>query len=406
MLSLSRFYPVLHQNLIKPFNGRSFYFSPFGTYDNVNLLIDNFDRPTEYHSIVFPSRKFDYFHCYFLDQEPFYPSTESVFDLTTNPTHKFLGPNRITVIAHSEKSDIIHDFSKKEGYYNWYYFFHGFAALDWYRDFEYVPPNCFDRFDKVFICYNHLISKYRSYRLHLVSNLISGDLVKFGHVSLQLQDVLGTWKQEIESKESLLSNKARVKIYQVLKNVNQPLVINDQTPVGSLSADVMLDELTSALWHIVTETIYFQPKLHLTEKIFKPIVAKRPFMLVAAPGNLAYLKSYGFRTFDQWIDESYDLEQDHYIRIEKITAEITRLCSMSRPQLEQMHKEMKEVLEYNFDHFYGNFKTIIAEELVGNFEHVLCRINNGRVPNNHSSYHRRYELSAEYLQGVKQRLAR
>ena len=79
---------------------------------------------------------------------------------------------------------------------------------------------------------------------------------------------------------------------------------------------------------------------------------------------------------------------------------------MSRPQLEQMHKEMKEVLEYNFDHFYGNFKTIIADELVGNFEHVLCRINNGRVPNNHSSYHRRYELSTEYLQGVKQRLAR
>ena len=37
--------------------------------------------------------------------------------------------------------------------------------------------------------------------------------------------------------------------------------------------------------------------MHLTEKIFKPIVNKQPFMLLAAPDNLAYLKSYGFKTY-------------------------------------------------------------------------------------------------------------
>ena len=162
--------------------------------------------------------------------------------------------------------------------------------------------------------------------------------------------------------------------------------------------------MTSAFWHVVTETVYFLPKLHLTEKVFKPIVAQRPFILVAAPGNLAYLKSYGFKTFDRWIDESYDQEEDHYVRIEKITREIEKLCALSKTELDTMYNEMKDILVYNYDHFYGEFKTIIVNELVDNFEGILMQFNNGRQPGNHSKYHYRYELSREYLAEVKQRL--
>jgi len=182
------------------------------------------------------------------------------------------------------------------------------------------------------------------------------------------------------------------------------LIIDTETPSGALSADVNFDSLTSALFHVVTETVFFQDKLHLTEKVFKPIVSKRPFLLVAAPGNLAYLKRYGFRTFDRWIDESYDAEPDHYVRIEKITFEIAKLCAMPGPVLKQMHAEMQEVLEYNFQHFYTTFKDLIVDELVDNFEHILCQINNGRQPNNHSRYHQRFELPAGYLDQVKTRL--
>jgi hypothetical protein len=212
------------------------------------------------------------------------------------------------------------------------------------------------------------------------------------------------WKETIEDPKNPLDNRARIKIYKALTDVTEPLTIDTSIPDGSLSAKVNFNDLTSALFHVVTETIYFDKKLHLTEKIFKPIIAQRPFLLVAAPGNLAYLKSYGFKTFDRWIDESYDNEPDHYIRIEKITAELARLCAMGPSALEQMHLEMQEVLEYNFNHFYTTFKDIIVDELVDNFEHILCQINNGRIPNNHSGYHRRYELSPEYLLEVKTRL--
>jgi hypothetical protein len=312
--------------------------------------------------------------------------------------------NQFSIIANSEKSEILDSYLKFKNCYNWYYFYHGFAALYWYRDFRYVNPKIFDQYEKVFICYNHLISNYRSYRLHLVSNLVEQDLTKHGHVSFFLKDQHNTWQETVNDPYCLLDSRARGKIKTVLKDVTDPLIIDTDNPNGAMSATVNIDQLTSALWHIVTETIFFHPKLHLTEKIFKPIVAQRPFILAGAPGNLAYLKSYGFRTFDCWIDESYDDETDHYLRIEKITAEIGKLCALPKTELKNMHEEMKETLRYNYDHFYGEFKNIIVDELVDNFEHILRRINHGREPDNHSRFHTRYELPPGHLDAVKRRL--
>jgi hypothetical protein len=403
MFSLDRFYNILHDNLVSKFtNGKSVYFYPFGTYQQQNFLnnkIDSLDPGFGNYSQQWRVQK-SWMHCYFFDQEPYYDYTLPIIQKSQLQPEHFIGPSRINLLANSEHSELKHSFVKSSGYYDWYYFYHGFAALDWYRDFQYFEPESFNRFDKVFICYNHLTSKYRSYRLHLVSNLIEQDLVKLGSVSL----FHNGWQKTIEDPENPLDNRARVKVYKQLRHISDPLVIDTETPNGTLSAGVNFDSLTSALFHIVTETVYFQDKLHLTEKVFKPIVSKRPFFLVAAPGNLAYLKRYGFRTFDRWIDESYDTEPDHYVRIEKITFEIAKLCAMSPTLLKQMHTEMQEVLEYNFNHFYTTFKDLIVDELVDNFEHVLCQINNGRQPGNHSCYHQRFELPVGYLEQVKTRL--
>ena len=414
MFSLDRFYNILHNNLIFPLkNGMSFYFYPFGTYQ-VFLVLSDTEHGQTYRTDDYTRigirKSLDqtkaFTHCYFFDQEPLYQFTKQIVIDSEVAAGQPIWNNgrRYRLFANSEKSEFKHQFLKERDYYDWYYFFHGFAALDWYRDFQYIRQDSFNQFDKVFICYNHLISKYRSYRLHLVSNLIAQDLTKHGYVSFFLRDEHGTWKDVIEDSTIPLDNRARVHIHNVLKDISEPLIIDTKDTTGSMSATVDIKQLTSALWHIVTETVYFLPKLHLTEKIFKPIVAKRPFILVASPGNLAYLKSYGFKTFDRWIDESYDLEEDHYIRIEKITAEIAKLCALSPVALKQMHMEMQEVLEYNFQHFYGNFKKLIVNELVDNFNGIIGRINNGREPNNHSRFHQRIDFPAGYLEEVKNRL--
>ena len=421
MFSLDKFYNILHNNLISKLcaNNQTQYFYPFGTYDNVGTITDksnyNLFRPMDANTWLLRSKKV---FCYFLDQEPIDKNTPAIGGTTEfpkpshwggpNPDPAIItpGPANLIIFATSEKSDLKNELLKSKDYqcYDWYYFYHGFAALDWFRDLNYVEPSLFEDFDKVFISYNNLISNLRSYRLHLVSNLLEHDLVQHGLVSLRLEDNLGTWKTVISDRHSLLDKRAKLKIVKQIPKLSSPLTIDTNNMHGGLSADIDLTSATRALWHIVTETVYFLPKLHLTEKVFKPIAVKRPFILAAAPGNLAYLKSYGFKTFDRWIDESYDQELDHYIRIEKITAEIQRLCAMSPAQLKAMHEEMRETLEYNYNHFFGEFKEIIVNELVDNFEGVLMQFNNGRQPNNHSRYHQRFDFQEGYLEEVKQRL--
>ena len=131
----------------------------------------------------------------------------------------------------------------------------------------------------------------------------------------------------------------------------------------------------SAFVHLVTETIYYSKKLHLTEKIFRPIAVYRPFILAGAAGNLAYLKRYGFQTFNAWWDESYDQETDNEQRLIKIANIVEHLSTLSMADLQDMYQEMLPVLEHNFQHFYGKFKQIIVTEMLDNYTQMLDQYN-------------------------------
>ena len=50
--------------------------------------------------------------------------------------------------------------------------------------------------------------------------------------------------------------------------------------------------------------------IFLTEKIYKPIGFYHPFLLLGSPYSLATLKEWGFVTFDNIFDESYDIIED------------------------------------------------------------------------------------------------
>ena len=368
MFSIESFYYVLYTNLLEPLNINGKYFYPFGSTDVDNRV-----------KIVKSDQGARVMHdCIFYDQEPIFNKTLDKL-IASN---EFTSRKKINILANSEYSEVKRSICKDNQLLDWYYFYHGFAALDWYRDYQYYSEvEC--QYTKVFMSLNRLVTNDRSYRLALVSLFLEKNLIDKGVVSLHLNDQgWGDWKAELTSADTKLSP---YQIELITKHVGQlsgSIIADTDQPRGSLSADSGPPQLKfnqSALWHVVSETVFYYDKLHLTEKIFKPIVSKRPFILVAAPGNLAYLKSYGFRTFDRWIDESYDNEKDHQTRLEKIATEIEKLCNLSPADLKKMHQEMREILEFNFNHFYGEFKTIIVRELLDNFKGIAGQWNNGRV---------------------------
>lgn len=351
MFSLDNFYNIIYANLLESATNRMVYFVRFNPDFRVEdlMLKSHCDRP----DTIFV----------FLDQEPF-----SAKFLTQMIEFHKSNANYIPkiIIANSEQSQEKADSLSQYNFGDWYYFFHGFAALEWYRDYQFFPK-VENQFTKVFISLNHLMTKDRSYRLNLVTNYIEQDIVSQGVVSLPLSDVNGTIKGELFDPSSKLSADAKKLILKNVYNLSEPLVADTLYPNGQMSAKLDIELQQTALWNVVSETVFYHNKLHLTEKTFKPIVARRPFILVAAPGNLAYLKSYGFKTFDRWIDESYDTIEDPDLRIQAITQELKKLCTLSESELQIMYQEMQEVLDYNFNHLYGKFKEIIVAEMLENF---------------------------------------
>jgi hypothetical protein len=101
---------------------------------------------------------------------------------------------------------------------------------------------------------------------------------------------------------------------------------------------------------------------------------KQPFMLLAASGNLAYLKSYGFKTFDGIIDETYDSIQDNDQRIEAVVKQLAWYCSLSAEEKSAVIEAIASIVEYNFHHFYGEFKHIITRELLDNTKTLFKEI--------------------------------
>lgn len=98
--------------------------------------------------------------------------------------------------------------------------------------------------------------------------------------------------------------------------------------------------------HIVTET-NFKNDIFPTEKIINPMIVLQPFIVVGAPGYLKYIQSLGFKTFNGFIDESYDNEYNNELRFQLLCKEIDRLSNLSLDEIHNWYVSIIPVLEYN-----------------------------------------------------------
>lgn len=383
MISYHNFQRLIHQLLLEPICLISTGFDPhYSTqFNDFKILLNNLGNNINGNCIWWSEEPFDmksfsrvqeFYHAHFSGPHCYTHMKNFNAGMSENPYDV-----HFIIVANSDICNIKKYNLKNQNLYDWYFFFHGFASLDWFRDYKYLNFQNIE-ITKVFICTNHLLTDKRNYRLTLLASIYEKKLNYFGFISAAKLSK-DSIKKEIFKENSLLSIESKKNIFTNLFPYANPLVLDNCADYNLASADI-IDPIFAcgALFHVVTETIFYDNKLHLTEKIFKPIVVKRPFLLVGSQGSLNYLKSYGFRTFDKWIDESYDTVENHDLRIEKIVCELEKLCKLTKTQLDQMYNEMQEILIYNYNHFYSNFKEIIVDELIDNFKTCVFMHNKDR----------------------------
>lgn len=368
MISVENFYWALYENLLKPCNITLTYYYPFGTKQNLSLFeFDPFIRQNQANHALFH-----------FDQEPLYTDDlGELYDVHSEGLAWVKG--WIKILANSEHSIIKKQLCRSRQMSDWYFFYHGFASLDWFRDAEYCNRD--HEMQNAFLCLNHITQGQRSYRISLLARLVERDILERGSISFyaDVNEISETINKDSGAMSSLSRDLITTYITPAL---HLPRKLDDIPINSDLSARFGHHEYRlwqRSLLHVVNETVFYQPKLHLTEKVFKPIVAQRPFILVAAPGNLRYLRSYGFQTFGSWIDEGYDDIQDPDERLDAVADEVTRFATMSMPELNEIHRDMQSILTFNKQHFFGEFRNIIVNELVDNFDQCIRIWNNGRV---------------------------
>jgi hypothetical protein len=107
-----------------------------------------------------------------------------------------------------------------------------------------------------------------------------------------------------------------------------------------------------SMFSVVTETNYFSHNNEgrfLSEKAFKPMAFKHPFVMMSVPQTLQSIRSLGYKTFHPMIDESYDTIIDDSARLMAIIREINRLCYFTEKQVIEFNKFCKPIVEHNYE---------------------------------------------------------
>lgn len=138
----------------------------------------------------------------------------------------------------------------------------------------------------------------------------------------------------------------------------------------SISQVIPVDIYNQTAYTIVTETDTDNDYSFFTEKIAKPLIARRLFVVFSGQHYLRNLRSLGFQTFDSVIDETYDTLEDPVHRYISAFQQVKKLCEMDQaevlaqiqPIVDHNHKL---IMEQDWSHPVRMYPANLVKQLTG-----------------------------------------
>jgi hypothetical protein len=266
-----------------------------------------------------------------------------------------------SILIHSEKnSDDLLQY-QNIGFIGVHYWAHAVIARDWYRFAEFDsrlhPAKTLPQHK--FLIYCRDWSSGREYRLKFLELLVKNNLNQDSQTS-----VMHANSEDVHFSQHQFKNPDFELTFPEL--INQ-IPLNEYS--SSASASYNYFDFVNTDVSVVLETVFDSNKIHLTEKTLRPIACGHPFILAAGPGSLEYVKSYGFKTFAPWIDESYDQETNGAKRLEKIIKSMKQIQNLQGQELVNFSRAVKQIADFNKKHFFGNeFFNQVRDELKNNLD--------------------------------------
>lgn len=234
------------------------------------------------------------------------------------------------VLLHSEINSLnLQRYESTGDYAGAFWWSHAAISRDWYRfaEFDKALKSKSDA-EKLFLIYCRAFTGSREYRVDFLDRLKSLSVLEHCQV--------GSFHYE--------------------------------TVDSDASAIYDVDDYNNTGINIVLETVVDE-RVHLTEKILRPIACGHPFMLVAGPGSLTFLKQYGFETFEPYISETYDTISNSQERLNAIGNEMLRLSNLPKEQQRILLEHCFAIAERNKKRFFSSeFFQQVTNELQDNVQ--------------------------------------
>jgi hypothetical protein len=211
---------------------------------------------------------------------------------------------------------------------------------DWNDNIDYKKANIIKTF-------NCLQKRLRSHRIWFYVKMFEAGILDKGLVSMN------DYTDNRAYLENLLPD---IKLLQEARSV-LPLEVYGQSNVqfdDRYYIDRIVDKVYKDTWvTVVSEPIFADSDnaLFISEKTFKPIACMHPFIILGARGSLQAVRDMGYKTFDGFIDESYD-NLSTFERIDAIIKELKRIDAIEDKL--SWFNGMKDIIEYNYNVFHNS----------------------------------------------------
>ncbi len=199
-------------------------------------------------------------------------------------------------------------------------------------------------------------------RKYLLSKIITGDLLSQGYVSYR-QLGSGTLAPAHYSQES-------IKKIEYVANLADP-----HLPLKPLDNSVDYTEMPrhfmyDSYLNMITDTFFehWGETTFISEKVFNAMLHGQMFIMMSPPNTLEYLRSVGYKTFSNYIDESYDSITDNYQRLTAVTESFLEFANKPIEEIHDIYSKCMSILEHNKQRV---LEKTLPQRLINEFQRAI-----------------------------------
>ena len=290
-----------------------------------SIIVDTWSK-TSLSDLIHMIETVDVSDIFYFGLDEYEPPQDEIYELMK--LDSLVHENNIRM--HFFTSAVITDFYKKHynSSFNQNCIFYSFPLYFMYKEYHKKTRNDWktdNLVDKLFIAMNR---SEHAHRIEFMDSLCKHNLMNDGYIS---------WLHQ-HNKKSVFDcyDGGIMKLTEfndTLDQINVPL------------------EFNKAAINIVVETT--PNVLFLTEKTFKSIQLKKPFIIIGCNGINSLLEQYGFKLYRNIFNYDFDYFSNYSDRVENILEQLKKLKNVP---LEQIVDDCNEIAEYNYNHYINIIK--------------------------------------------------